>query len=81
MFVQITADGLAEFDGAASSLVPLTEISLRGISEINILASFGEQITLSASNLGRYEFFVGYATDNSPITFTEVPIVVEVNGQ
>ncbi len=78
---QITADGLATFDGTEANLMPFSEVSLRAVTKLDLLTSLGEQAEISEADVGGYEIYVGYATEGSTITYTGEPILLEVSIQ
>lgn len=75
---QANSAGFEGFDGNAENLSPLSTFSLRAVSEINLTDAIGGQISFRESDAGTYELFVGYATEQSSVKFTEQPIVLNV---
>jgi len=65
----ITPIGLSPWDGSAESLVAFDTIVLSARYELNLLDSFGGQVTLSAGEIGSYQFFVGYTTSGGNIIY------------
>jgi|GEM_PF-6637584 len=79
--LQITPSGLRNFDGTVEGLMPFKQLELKGITEVDILASFGGQIALSAAELGDYEIFVGYEVEQGLVTYNSGPIYLNVSSQ
>lgn len=77
---QATPSGLVDFDGSEAGLIPLTEITLRAVSEVNLTELMGGQINFNESEIELYEIFIGYAAEDSAISFTVEPIVIDVSN-
>ncbi len=77
---QANSGGLTDFDGSEADLAPLSEITLRAVSEVNLTELMGGQINFKETDVGLYEVFIGYATEGSAISFTDEPIVIEVTN-
>lgn len=80
-FSQLTPSGLSPFDGTVESLIPITQLSLRADTELDVLASLGGQATLTEAELGTLKFFVAYRTDDGVITYSDESIDVNVTAQ
>lgn len=80
-FSQLTPNGLSPFDGTVEALIPLEEVALRASTELDILAPFGGQVTLTEAELGMLKFFIGYSTDDGVIRYNDEPITVNVVAQ
>ncbi len=74
---QVSSNAFIDFDGGEEDLIPLSKVSLRAVTEIDLAEALGG-ITFKDSDTGSYELFLGYATEGSTVTFTEEPVVIEV---
>ena len=79
--LQITPAGLSHFDGTVEGLIPFEQLELKGITEVDILASFGGQIVLSEAELGEFELFIGYEVDQGLVTYNSEPISLNISSQ
>jgi hypothetical protein len=63
------------------TLVPFGQLELEAETELDILAPFGGQVTLTEGELGSFSFFVAYATADGPVTYNSEPMILTVAGQ
>ena len=77
-FLLVTPDGLSPWDGNVANLVPFDNIELDTRNEFNILDLFGGQFTLSAAELGSYQFFIGYSSRDGAIIYTQEAVPLNV---
>jgi len=76
----VTPAGLINWDGTIGSLVAFKEIALEAENTFNILDPFGGEFALTESEVGSYDFFIGYTVGGGVITYTSEPIELNVLG-
>ncbi len=86
--VQITPDGILPLDvttigETVLQLVPFAEVALTERVDLNLLQFLGGSLSLTADDLGLYEIFVGYTTDDLAtgiwaFTYNDEPIRLEI---
>jgi len=79
--LQITPDGLSDFDGTVEGLIAFEQLELKGITEVNILSPFGGQVVLGEAEVGEFEIFIGYEVEQGLVTYNSEPIYMNVSSQ
>ena len=77
-WILVTPTGLVPFDGSVGGLVAFDEFVLEASNDIDILAPFGGEFTLTSAEVGSYVFFVAYTTGGGVVTYTDEPIALNV---
>ena len=77
-FLLVTPTGLLPWDGSVGNLVAFDEVVLTERYAFNVLDLFGGEFTLTAAELGNYNFFIGYTTSGGNITYNQESIQLNV---